>query len=49
MAGGDVFLKGLLAALAAFGSTMVTATLAVLYPAFVACRIEPYNALRNRE
>ena len=49
MTGGDAFLKGVLAALAAIASTALSATLAVFYPAFVACRIEPYNALRNRD
>jgi len=49
MAGGGLLLEGLLAALAALASTAITASLAVLYPAFVLCRIEPYNALRNRD
>jgi ABC-type lipoprotein release transport system permease subunit len=49
LTGGGAFLRGVLAAFAAIASTAVTAALAVLYPAFVACRIEPYNALRNRD
>lgn len=39
----------LIAGAAALGSTMLTALLAVLYPAIVMCSIEPYTAIRNRD
>jgi hypothetical protein len=47
---GDLaFGKAFLAFLAAFGSAEIIAMLALLYPALKVCRIEPYNALHNRE
>jgi ABC-type lipoprotein release transport system permease subunit len=45
---GGIF-KVLLAALAALGSALLAATLAVLYPALALCRIEPHNALQKRD
>ena len=49
MAGDGAFVQALLAFLAAFASAEIIAMLALLYPALIVCRIEPHNALHNRE